>query len=130
MARRSIYLDSFGHRNPIPVAAQIGPFLRTGVLTGRDPATGEMPDSLAAQCDAVFARIRDVLAAADATPDDVLKVTVRLSDATDRDDLNRCWLELYPDAENRPARQVIASTLGGGARIHVDFEAVLEPVSQ
>lgn len=126
LARRSIYLDSFGHRNPIPVAAQIGPFLRSGVITGRDPSSGTMPESMAEQCDQVFARIREILAAAGGSPDDILKLTVRLAEFRDRDDLNRCWTAMFPDRENRPARQVIAAVgLDGGALIHADIEAVL-----
>lgn len=124
--RRSIYLDSFGHANPIPVAAVIGPHLRTGVLTGKDPTTGAMPETLGEQVAQVFARIRDVMAAAGGTLDDVLKVTVYLTEFRDRDALNAAWTEMFPDPANRPARQVIAAELDGGARIHASLEAVLE----
>jgi hypothetical protein len=54
-----------------------------------------------------------------------LKLTVRLADYGDRDALNREWLAMFPDPDSRPARQVLAAHLDGGALIHCDLLAVL-----
>lgn len=123
--RRSIELEGFGHANPIPAARQIGPFLASGALTGRDPETREMPEGLPEQCANVFRHVRALLAAAGGTPDDVLKMTFHLADPRDRVALNREWLAMYPDPAQRPARQAIAARLDGGALIHCDLLAVL-----
>ena len=41
MARRkSIHIGEFKHANPIPNASRIGNLLMSGVILGRDPATG------------------------------------------------------------------------------------------
>lgn len=124
--RVSIEIAGFAHANPVPAACRIGPFLFTGVLTGRDPVTTQMPASLEAQCANVFAHMREVVAAVDGSTDDIAKITFWVADYRDRDALNREWLRMFPDAASRPARQVMAATLDGGALIHADLIAVLD----
>lgn len=127
MTRRvSIEVPGFDHANPIPVASRIGPFLATGVLTGRDPATREMPGTLDEQCANVFAHVRAVLAAAGGGVGDILRMTFWLADYRDRDALNREWLAMFPDAATRPARQAVAAHLDGGCLVQCDVLAVLE----
>lgn len=125
--RQSIYLTGFAHANPVPVASRIGPFVHSGVLTGRDPRTGEMPEGLDAQCSNVFAHVRELMAAVGGTTDDIAKLTCHLVSYRDRAALNREWEAMFPDPENRPARQVMAATLDGGALIHCDLVAILDP---
>lgn len=127
MGRRiSIEVDGFAHTNPVPAASRIGPFLFTGVLTGRDPVSKVMPPSLDEQCANVFAHVREVLSAAGATTDDVAKMTFWVADYRDRAAINREWVAMFPDAASRPARQVMAAHLDGGALIHGDVVAVIE----
>ncbi|MFB7948724.1 RidA family protein [Kitasatospora phosalacinea] len=123
--RTSIDLPGFRHANPIPAAARIGPFLASGALTGRDPATGAMPPALDEQCAHVFGHVRALLAAAGGGPEHVLKLTFHLADPGDRAALNREWLAAFPDPAHRPARQVLAARLDGGALVHCDLLAVL-----
>jgi len=125
--RTAIEIPGFAHRNPLPVASRIGDIVASGVLTGRDPGTGEMPTDLATQCANAFHHVRSVMTAAGGSVDDVLKLTVHLSDARDREALNDEWTRMFPDAATRPVRQVIAATLDGDARIHVDILAVIRP---
>ncbi len=124
----SVELPGFRHANPVPVASRRGPFLASGALTGRDPATGEMPVALEAQCANVFGHVRALMAAVGGTTDDILKMTFWLADARDRDALNREWTAMFPDPSNRPARQAVAARLDGGALVHCDLLAVLDGV--
>lgn len=127
MSRRvSIHLGGFAHANPVPVASRIGPHLHSGVLTGRDPATGEMPESLDAQCANVFAHVRELMAAAGGSLDDIVKMTFHVVRYRDRDALNREWEAAFPDPADRPARQVMAAALDGAALVHCDIVAVLQ----
>lgn len=127
MPRRvSINIEGFAHANPVPVACRIGPHLVSGVLTGRDPETHEMPDSLDAQVTNIFAHVRAVMAAAGGTTDDILKITVYLANYRERDALNREWLAMFPDPENRPTRQVMAATFDGATLVQADLTAVLD----
>ncbi|MFF7331772.1 RidA family protein [Streptomyces sp. NPDC090306] len=126
MPRRvGVQLPGFGHDNPVPVASRIGPFLASGALTGRDPATGEMPEDLGTQCAHVFEHVRALMAAVGGSTDDILKMTFRLVRYRDRDALNREWTKMFPDAGHRPARQVVAARLDGAALVHCDLLAVL-----
>jgi 2-iminobutanoate/2-iminopropanoate deaminase len=121
----SIDLPGFRHANPIPAGSRIGPFLASGALTGRDPATHAMPATLEEQCANVFTHVRALLAAAGGSCDDILKLTVRLAEPREREALNREWSAMFPDPARRPARQVLAARLDGGALIHCDLLAVL-----
>ena len=123
--RTAIYLPGFGHVNPIPVASRIGPHLASGAVSGRDPSTREMPESLDEQCANVFTHVRALMEAAGGTPDDIIKMTFWLVDYRDREALNREWTAMFPDAESRPARHVLAAQLDGGALVQCELAAVL-----
>lgn len=105
--RASLYLDSYGHNAPIPVAARKGPFIATGNISGYDFGRGCYPDSAEDQARQMFAHLRAALEAAGASFDDILKMTVYIRDDTFRPALNQAWLEAFPAPEDRPARQTI-----------------------
>ncbi|NLA65366.1 MAG: RidA family protein [Leucobacter sp.] len=126
MSRRtSIYLDGFAHKNPVPAACLIENHLTSGVLTGRDPETGEMPLDLDAQVRNVFAHVRELMRVAGGSTADIAKITVYLSDYRDREALNREWLEMFPDANDRPTRQVMHANFDGDTQVQADLVAVL-----
>ncbi|MGP6169992.1 RidA family protein [Microbacterium sp. A204] len=125
--RRSIFIAGFEHENPVPAASVIGQHLVSGVLTGRDPITKEMPADLDAQLVNVFAHVRELMDAADGTVDDISKITVWLADDRyrDREALNREWTAMFPDASSRPARQVMSARFDGSTLVQCDLQAVL-----
>jgi len=123
--RVSLAVPGIAHANPIPAASRIGPFLASGALTGRDPGTGAMPTRLDEQCAHVFSRVSALLAAAGGCTDDILTMTFWLASYRDRDALNREWTTMFPDPASRPARQVVAASLDGGALVHCTLLAVL-----
>jgi enamine deaminase RidA (YjgF/YER057c/UK114 family) len=123
--RESIELPGFGHENPIPAASRIGPFLFSGVLTGRDAETRELPAGLDAQMANVFRHVRTLLEVAGGGVGDIVKMTFWLADYRDREALNREWLGMFPDAASRPARQAMAAQLDGGSLVQCDLVAVL-----
>ncbi|WP_166867787.1 RidA family protein [Salinibacterium sp. ZJ70] len=124
-ARESIYLEGFAHRNPVPVASRVGSFVHSGVLTGRDPKSLEMPDTLEEQMTNVFERIRELMDAVGGSVDDIAKLTFWLADYRDRDALNREWEAMFPSPADRPARQAMAATLDGGSKVQCDVVAIL-----
>ena len=125
-SRVSIYTEGFGHDNPIPVASKIGPYLASGVLTGRDPETQQLPADLDSQVANVFIHIRNVMHAAGGSPDDILKLNVHLVEYRNRAALNDHWQRMFPDPASRPARQVTAATLDRGALIQADLLAIID----
>jgi enamine deaminase RidA (YjgF/YER057c/UK114 family) len=73
----------------------------------------------------MFQHLRSVIEAAGGTTDDIIKLTVWMADRSEREAVNREWLAMFPNPENRPARQTLQAELGGGIRVQCDFLAVI-----
>ncbi len=124
--RRSVNVAGASHANPIPSASRRGPFVVSGAISGTDPQTGKVPDDLDAQCRLMFANVRRVIEAAGGTPDDIVKMTVWITDRALRPILNKHWVEMFPDANSRPARHTATSTdLAAPMQVQCDLLAVL-----
>ena len=126
-ARRvSIEVPGFEHDNPIPAACRVGPFLITSAVSGKTPFTGKLPETIEAQCEQMFATLRNILEAAGGSPEDVVKMTVWLKDRTQRPALNKGWLEMFPDEHSRPARHTFQSPdLPGNMLVQCEVYAVI-----
>ena len=123
--RQSIYVEGFGHKNPIPAACRLGQFVTSGIVFGLDPATGTPAPTLEEQCALMFRHIRTIMEAAGGSTDDIIKLTVWMVDRTQRPAVNKEWLEMFPDPATRPARQTMMAELDGGKLVQCDFLAVL-----
>jgi len=85
-----------------------------------------MPDDLDAQCRVMFANVRRVMEAAGGGADDIVKMTVWISDRALRPILNKHWVEMFPDPHSRPARHTMtAQDLAAPMQIQCDIMAVL-----
>ena len=114
-------------RNKIPAASRIGPFLVSSAISGKELYTGKFPDGIEAQCKQMFSTIRLLLEAAGSSPEDVVKMTVWMKDRSQRAELNKHWLEMFPDEHSRPARHTFAAPdLGGAMLIQCDILAILK----
>lgn len=122
--RQSIDIGDFKHANPIPAASRIGNMIVSGVISAKDAKTGAMPPTLEGQCAAVFAHVRQIVEAAGASTDDIIKMTVWLRDQADRKALNAEWVKMFPDPAHRPARHALPHLGGGDALVLCDFMAV------
>ena len=122
--RKSIEIEGFRHKNPIPAACRLGNMLMTGIITGTDPATGKLADTLEAQCANVFHHVRSIMKAAGGSTDDIIKMNVWMADRSRRDVLNAEWVKMFPDAGSRPARHTSQTQLEGGQLIVCDITAV------
>ena len=107
--RRSIEVSGVKHQNPIPAASRKGRFVVSGAISGADSATGKVPEDLDAQCAQMFANVRRLIEAAGGTPEDIVKMTVWISDRALRPTLNKYWVLMFPDPHSRPARHTVAS---------------------
>jgi 2-iminobutanoate/2-iminopropanoate deaminase len=125
--RRSINVAGASHTNPIPSASRRGPFVVSGAISGADPATGKVPDDLDAQCRLMFENVRRVIGAAGGSPEDIVKMTVWITDRALRPILNKHWVEIFPDANSRPARHTVTSQdFTPPMKIQCDLLAVLD----
>lgn len=124
--RQSIYLEGFGHANPIPAACRVGPLLMTGLVNGTDPATGRLAETLEEQCRHMFTQVRRIVEAGGGSTDDIVRMAVWLKDRSQRQPLNDQWLAMFPDPHDRPARlSVQASDLTGGILVQCEVTAYI-----
>ena len=56
----------------------------------------------------MFDNVRRVIEAAGGTPDDIVKMTVWITDRALRPTINKYWVEMFPDPHSRPARHTVA----------------------
>ena len=105
---------------PYSHAIEIEGYIFTSGQLGIDPATGKLCDGVEAQARQAFTNIKNVLEAAGASMDDVLKTTVFVTDLKDFVKVNAIYAEFF--APNFPARscvQVAALPAGGLVEIEV-----------
>lgn len=124
MDRRAVYISQFSHVNPIPNAARIGKIVASGLIRGVDPATHEFPASIEQQCAFMFENIRHTVEAAGASLDDIIKLTFWMSPIV-RGPINDEWTKMFPDAQTRPARQIMEAPMEPGVLVQCDFMAVI-----
>lgn len=114
------------HRNPIPTAVRMGPFVFSSAISGEDPATETFAADPAAQVGQAFRNLEAILAAAGAAPANVAKLTVYLKDLSWREHVNTHWLRLFPDKHDRPVRHTIKADLQGNTMVQLEFLAVVD----
>ena len=106
-----------------PHARRVGELLFLSGIGPRDPATNAIPGNrhddagrlvaydIEAQARAVFANVRAVLVASGARWEDLVDVTVYLTDmARDFKAYNAVWAEHFPDAASAPCRTTLGIT--------------------
>ena len=114
--------------------AAIGPYSQANLagntlylsgLIGIDPSTGELAaEDVAGQARQVMANMRAVLAAAGASPEQVCKTTVFLTNIADVAVVNEIYAQTF--SANAPARSCVAvAALPKGAKVEVEAIAVL-----
>ena len=106
-----------------PHARRVGQMLHHSGLGPRDPRNNSIPGNvhdddgrligydIVKQCHSVCANVRAVLEASGAGWDDLVDVTVYLTDMTaDFRAYNAVWAEYFPDAERAPCRTTLGIT--------------------
>jgi 2-iminobutanoate/2-iminopropanoate deaminase len=121
---QEVYLCS--EHNSLPAGVRLGPVLFAPVLLSVDPCTGELQgQGLEAQLRGAFENMDRFLKAAGAGREHVARVTVFMTDLSERQLLNVVWSELYPDSNDRPPHKYVPSTLPEGALAAVQVLALL-----
>jgi 2-aminomuconate deaminase len=123
-----------------PHARRVGNLLFLSGIGPRDPATNDVPGNevyadgrvrrydIGAQTHAVMANVRAVLQASGAQWDDLVDVTVYLTDMlADFRIYNAIWAEYFPDAATAPCRTTVGITaLPTAIAIELKCTAVLK----
>ncbi len=100
-------------------------FVYTAGFTPRDPATDKQPEGdMAMLTNRVFDSLEAVLAGAGCTLQDVVKVTVFMTDLAEFAKMNEAYAARF--GSHRPARSTVqVARLPGGARIEIEMVARL-----
>lgn len=127
-ARCSIEVEGFSHGGqPIPAASRVGNIVMTGGVYGLDPKTGKIPDDVEQQAELMFFNLKRIMAAAGASMDRVVKMTVYVKVPEGRPAVNKQWLTAFPDPASRPARHTFQNDhLPANMLVQCDATAVLD----
>jgi 2-aminomuconate deaminase len=94
-----------------PHARRVGNTLYLSGIGPRDARDDSIPADIDAQCHSVFANVRAVLEASGAKWEDLVDVTVYLTDmARDFKAYNAVWAEYFPDVASAPCRTTLGIT--------------------
>ncbi|EUB99177.1 Endoribonuclease L-PSP [Rhizobium sp. CF080] len=125
--RRSIYVESFAHRNPVPAACRIGNMVYSSGIHGLDPKTGlASAEGMDRQCELMFGHVRAIIEAAGGTTGDIIKMTLWMQNRSERHFVNPYWEAMFPDPAHRPTRHAMKGELESGMLIQCDFIAVVD----
>lgn len=108
------------HRNPIPIGVTLGNLILPSVIGGQDPNHPGAPVEPEKQIEQAFINMKNIFEAAGGTTDNIGKIVVYLKDFRHRELVNKEWLKMFPDENNRPARHVMQADLQGNTAIQMD----------
>jgi len=108
------------HRNPIPIGVTLGNLILPSVISGQDPRNPGADLEPEKQVEQAFINMKNIFEAAGGTTDNIGKVVVYLKDFRHREFVNKEWLKMFPDENNRPARHVMQADLQGNTAIQMD----------
>lgn len=124
-ARQTFHLAGAEHKAPIPAGVRIGNLLFSSAINGKDPDTGTYPPDAAGQAKAAFANMAQLVADAGGSTDHIAHVTVFLADRAHREHVDREWLAMFPDPDDRPARHAVETSRPGAGLLQLEIVAVL-----
>ena len=124
---RSIHVDGVKHGAPIPMGARVGNMIFSSGIMGADPATGTVPEDLESQCVFAFANMKTMVENAGGTIKNIGTIKVYMKDRSQRGAVNRPWLEMFPDEDDRPARHAIEyDAFPPGVLVQLEIVAVVD----
>lgn len=132
MNRTSIEVKGLEHENPIPAASRKGNMIFSSGIFGAIPEAGvsaknrKLPETIEEEAAQMFRNMRAVLDAAGATPDDIVSLSIWVTDRKYKAAVNVPWKEMFPDPHSRPTRDTDeVASLSHGCRIRCKFIAVV-----
>jgi 2-iminobutanoate/2-iminopropanoate deaminase len=124
--RQTLHVPGISHgANPIPSGVRIGNVVFSGGISGQDPATNSIPPEPEQQAALAFANLARLMEAAGGSSADIGHVTVYLKDLSHREHINREWLAMFPDEDDRPTRHTLKADLQGNTLLQLQVIGVL-----
>lgn len=117
--------DSVKPANPLSQAVKSHGFIFVSGQTGRDPDTREIvSDSVTEQTQQIFRNVETILQSGGASLDDIVRITVYLSNLDDKEEFNQAYEEAI--SAPYPARAVVGgNVLSPGAKVEMEVTAEL-----
>ena len=119
--RRSWELDGLKHRAPIPMGASIEGYLFSSVIGGDDPCTGKMVDAPRKQIELAFENCADLMRAAGGDESGINHLWVFLADPAHAQAMLDCYLRMFSQEGNRPARKTLPYDLPQGCAVQIQM---------
>lgn len=115
-----------GGRYPgfIPFGTKIGNLLFSGATFGADPKTGKMGETPERQAELAFQNTYTLLERAGFSTDDVAHMFVWYKDHKYREVVNKPFVEMFPNQNDRPARHAVVADLPGDLLIQLEIIAL------
>jgi 2-iminobutanoate/2-iminopropanoate deaminase len=120
----SIEVPGLVHRDPLPSGFRAGEFVFSSVITGEDPASGQLCKGRADQIRCAFDNSARLMQAAGASVSGINRVWVFLADMRDASDLVGTWTAIFPADGDRPARKTIPYALPDGVHVQLQITGV------
>ena len=121
-------IEGHGHHDPIPMGARIGDLFCSSGVSGVDT---EGPDKLepvagvAGQAHHGIRNIRTLVETGGGSIDNVGLIQLLIQDYDDLPAIDAAWNAMFPDPDDRPARQVLKMGVQRGNRVQHHMIAVL-----
>lgn len=123
--REVIEIPGLSHNAPIPLGAKIGNLIYSSAISGRESEKSGLPDDPDLQAELLFRNIRAFMKKAGGTPDNIIHMTVFLKEEKHRESINKEWLKMFPNENDRPARHALTIDLRGKVLFQIELVAVL-----
>lgn len=124
-ARSNHEIEGHAHHDPIPLGARIGDLFASSGISGIDPSGAdhlEAVEGAAPQARFGLDNARRLVEAAGGSLADVGHLTLLVQDYADLGEIDQEWTRVFPDPQDRPARQIMR--LGAQGRSHVQFHVL------
>jgi len=113
------------HHDPIPMAARTGGLLQSSGISGIDPATSKVPGDLDAQIKWGMHHVRNLMKESGGTLDDIVAIAILVRHLSDAAEIDARLVELFPDAQKRPAIKYINYEMPGKSDIQYHVTALI-----
>jgi 2-iminobutanoate/2-iminopropanoate deaminase len=103
-------IPGHGHHDPIPMGARIGDLYASSGVSGVDPSSADKLEPVEGAAGQAHFGLRNVRALAEAggmTAQDIGHITVLVQDYSDVAAVDKEWCAVFPDPQDRPARQIM-----------------------
>ena len=119
-------VEGHGHHDPIPMGARIGDLYCSSGISGVDPASDDKIEAVEGVEGQSYFGIRNVRSLAEnggMSADDIGHITLLIQDYDDLSVIDKEWCEMFPDPNDRPARQIMRMGVQRKSRVQFHMSA-------